>query len=1041
VEGSVGHRQIVRGIPSVFAQPLYFSNALRSASHPAHAAARAQWRGLLSCFALRDWLQLEIRIEQFSLLRNPESDQRQPEEALSAVLRSQLPELSDDWRDWWLIRCADRLIGATSPWSIVYPPAECETPQSIPWQRDGVLVDPIDHYDERHQRHPSQELGILFAWVAHLSSARATRWGAPSGLAWDGCVTAVADALAAWKRDLEPYRAAGAGEITPSRLAASEPYSQFFQEMTFSNRGSQGRLVSGGGVKKRFVALKRSGLEPRERVVDATVVGDLDLAHMPASADAGWVTRMSRKVDLPYVFVEDVFLPQRLVKIDPAEGVLAARDDGDHYALPLSTRALEYFSIEDLRSGRISLAVVEGKDSVAVDIAFALEDGGSFSARRVYDRMADVIDLGDHASHPAFSLWPDFESPEWRRHIAVYVPQGGAHSPAAITTAPLKADGSTLAASPASYGRRDWIAWRAEAPLVGFVLYVGAIEAGLLLRARPDDLQPVNREKRWQVAVDFGTSNTELMYSEGGEGVPVPLTLQSRTCPLTRAGSGQAEAASLAFFPANGSLNPPFPSVLLHNFGWPAVAEPGSATGELYSPLFRPRPGMDLSKAIPNLKWPKQGAARTASPIRHYLGYLTQAIAAEAHASSVGALELRWSHPQSLPPDARSAMADFWQALPQDLATASLAITAPPELACSESEALGRCFANEPGGPPVRAQGLSIALDVGGGSTDMAFWSAGTLLGQSSFKLAGNDVLGPLASGFPQFLEKMFEICRTDQRERPTRVPSEAELKNLRQRPEVGINALLATAPDRVPRALHGALPAGEPPWSVARTAIYLFFSGVTFYLGLHSRRFIAGRANKPVNILFGGKAAGLLAWLTLDSSVLSRVLGDFYLAGLSYDDPGLSVSAPEFYGPGLRPLARAIAAKAEVAYGLLLPKLDGERREGPATTVVGELGWARPGDTPLAWDSEIDLDGLAKLQPPDNLQSSYATYFASILLPRHQGELHLDRSGLEAVRLTSDEVHHTVATLAKAQGVLQPIFAAELRRMLDLYFERARPS
>jgi hypothetical protein len=78
----------------------------------------------------------------------------------------------------------------------------------------------------------------------------------------------------------------------------------------------------------------------------------------------------------------------------------------------------------------------------------------------------------------------------------------------------------------------------------------------------------------------------------------------------------------------------------------------------------------------------------------------------------------------------------------------------------SESEATCRTLAWFPKSPvPVGAGGLCIAVDVGGGSTDFAYWSKGNLLDQFSFKLAGNDVLCGEWRDLPGFLERILWVA------------------------------------------------------------------------------------------------------------------------------------------------------------------------------------------------------------------------------------------------------------------------------------------
>jgi hypothetical protein len=73
VKGQLGDR-IVNSVPSVFARPIQFSQALSSATHPMHDAVVSQWRGLLAIFALQKALTIPLRVTRFGLRDSTEPD-------------------------------------------------------------------------------------------------------------------------------------------------------------------------------------------------------------------------------------------------------------------------------------------------------------------------------------------------------------------------------------------------------------------------------------------------------------------------------------------------------------------------------------------------------------------------------------------------------------------------------------------------------------------------------------------------------------------------------------------------------------------------------------------------------------------------------------------------------------------------------------------------------------------------------------------------------------------------------------------------------
>src|ERR1044071_4231974 len=160
VKGQVGDR-IVNSVPSVFARPIQFYQALSSVDHPMHAAIINQWRGLLAVFALQRILQIPLRVTRFTLRDDVEDTD--PDRQFLAILRAQAPNPQEEWASWLLIYADDQLVGATSPWSIVYTPTEYGVRSGIPWtDADGLLTDPFATLYAKDS--DNQELRTLLTW-------------------------------------------------------------------------------------------------------------------------------------------------------------------------------------------------------------------------------------------------------------------------------------------------------------------------------------------------------------------------------------------------------------------------------------------------------------------------------------------------------------------------------------------------------------------------------------------------------------------------------------------------------------------------------------------------------------------------------------------------------------------------------------------------------------------------------------------------------------------------------------------------------------
>jgi len=241
VTGEIKDLGQVHSVPSVFARPILFAQALRGRKQdnadagpdvagPLHQAVRAEWRGLLATFMLADYFGLSLDLKKYSL---PElSDIPQKYEGLSGsndnyfriMLRSQLPKPESAWKEWNLLYCDGLLVGATSPWTVLYTPAQYDCPASIPWVQqlkrkrlDGgdvalrLFGDPVAYFKEKKSK---RELRILDMRLGQLlDEHKKSKWDFKSVLLkeelsdlWSGAI----------KRELQLWKA----EVTAAGAAA-----------------------------------------------------------------------------------------------------------------------------------------------------------------------------------------------------------------------------------------------------------------------------------------------------------------------------------------------------------------------------------------------------------------------------------------------------------------------------------------------------------------------------------------------------------------------------------------------------------------------------------------------------------------------------------------------------------------------------------------------------------------------------------------------------------------------------------------------------
>ena len=1003
VEGQVQDARAVSSVPSVFARPIQFLQALASKEHPLHDALVRQWRGLLAVFALSDYLGLPVTTTPFEVPKKADEDDAAA--SLVTILRAQLPRPPEDWERFWLLRCDGQLIGATSPWTVVYTPADYRCPASIPWRDgDGLLGDPLEHY--RKVGGLQVELTLL---CHYLDQVLEDRWGFERRL--DDKAAAIKRELTAFRKELDKYRE---GHMDARGLGAPRidvwPYRSFLRavQAEAEQAAPQSTLLLAAGQAagaEPTLLLPRTGLAPTRRVHQSVLYQDLDLGRMPPEGKAGWQTPAGRTVPLPYMVPEEVLLPRRLVELTLSDRAL--HRGGVEIALPLTPAFLRFFRYDDLKAQPDLLSVTTDRQDIVVRLRLPVFGEAPLTVERRYRRGIDTA----RVPTPVLALWPDFYSPDFSGNVALYCGDGD------LSVRPLLDGGATLESSGAGPGQR---LWTHKAPPIGFALYLKDSPAGIVLRESLPAPEKLRSDRTWTVAVDFGTSNTHVLVDEGGGNAPpLPLDLRGRTLCLTEAREEFREA--LRYFYPQTAPKLPLVTLLVRN----QATLLGERSDERYTPLFTFYPDLLTSQGtVKNVKWGGStgvGGTDAESPLRAYLLGLLRYIAAEARARGVSEVQYRWSYPLALPEGARGAMAGFWSTVEPF----STALKVLPSASASESEAACR-YLSQPklGILPVGSSALSIVVDVGGGSSDIGFWTRGRLLEQLSFYLAANHLTEEIVR-FEGLAQTLFRICSGQ-----IESTYEAARPAFEAQPTIMFNAVVSQArgwsggdPQEHPvvKELFGGTlaPHGGPPWVHARGLIYLLFTGLGFYCGVHARRLLAAEA-EPAGIprderrfflYFGGRGSSLLSWLSRSGEGLGRLLSAAFREGLSAEGPlpGLDVARcrVEVMGPPIDYRDKA-PPKEEVAGGLLCPPL-----------AAAEARGARPPERQSDRHNEAlmqrFLDKVAGAAAPGGpLQ-----------------ELNLDLRS-EALRVDPDKVQHRVHHAA----VHHPIFIHELEVLLQAYLE-----
>ena len=1057
--------ELAHSVPSVFQRPIQFYRALNDPGNPLHDVMLNEWRGLMAVIGLSSWLELNVTVSQFKVpSANPDAISSVGQTGngdlhFSAMVRNQLPLRTvanavpgrpetrvSDWEQWWMIRCSGVSLGATSPWSLLYTAytsTRAKVPMSIPWQRGGALIDPIQHYDPKLDRNPV-ELAILYAWVTAMLDRR-DFWH--MGQAMGVYEILVAKTLEAWQKDLQRYGRVHF-EVQPheSELFPEEPLRNILWKPVPGDLVESDVLL---GSRKRGgtpVIVFSESLPSDTRIYGSVFAGRVDVTTLKAEGSS-FVSRDGVLVTCPYIVPEKLFFPPKLVKLELSEHAVQ-RGKGD-VSLPLSPRFFEYFDHEELSI--LSLAYVPGSTRATLRIPLQQRQ-----PLEVHHNYPDDHIIKLQTGPPAFALWPDRYDKSWHEGFAAYA------APAKLgddlRVQPIFLDGTTdINTARIDPDQKDVRIWSCnQRPAIGFALSHAGEDgtlraAGLVLQRELRRPMSLDSTRTWRIGVDFGTSSTTVMLQQREGSRPEEMQFDGHTIFLSKESSNGATSISNSLYPST-STKSPFRTLLYE----PGATKFGTQTTP-YTLRFTASSVPDLfDQPVPNLKWgdPKDQG----DPLTAYLQALVRYIIWEARVNGIKNVAFFWSYPLSLPRGPLGAMRNFWGNVAikyadvgkdSQSADPQRGMTIAPPVSISESEAVCRAFAAGEGGDHganVAAGMLTIAIDIGGGSTDIAFWSEGRMLDQFSFKVAGNDILDRRYLN-EDALASVFEICYG------AKMTSPDSLRAIKARPEIYLNGALTEAKKdgavftgRNPRLHPLAMGiyegrTGSTPWINFRSMIYLFFSGLSYYLGVHSRSI--GVKQPRIDIYFGGRGSSLLTWLSANPYDTLPALKHSFLLGLGRQaDESLVVAfprqnvEPEFKGLAITDDVNYPALKTEVAKGLLAPPLREIPKQQPC--VVGEVGWTREGKK-VDWHTRVEPQELGQLEPPDNFDSTTIGEFSFEVLVTDRGKylesLNLDRALLKTLVPEGSSIQGLIRAQESSDTyVPQPVFAYELKTLMQQY-------
>ena len=924
-------------IPDVWKRPLIFADALCSAAlktegkdelTPFEKQIRGEWRGALAILAfwgIRGWNWPKAGTVELVL---PGADDQKLDfmKVLHKLQPDQARELllsNVTWQRFHVLRGpTGEPFALTSPMSLVSTAEDCTGRLSgVPWQdvnpktQKGFLIDPLvgGQLSSREQRWLAQ-------WLAYLGAA--LRALGPH-----------ADRMQEILTELDRYerKANGGAQATPfgvvnlhvTGLSLFDPQNlkpgdQLYQllDKPIGTAGQDSDVLVDQERSKdhQYYLIEPSLAHQWGRAArDIVVFGNRTLAEgvpdskvsnglLPQTTNCHWCTK-------------DFFLEKRIVVFTEPGALPGMHKDvvvkgaGMRTPLPpLREEALRLFPAQDLAK---RLSIEWAGDRIIARLQLDLKQATDAQARacvieRIY--QGDDIQEVDGANVPVAKIWPNFTSPNWK----IY------HTYVALTGRELHMRPFPPAESAAA---RDYTAQEQ-----GFAMYrtPGFPEAlvctlrldspgpqrpdqvcAVLPLAPPDGLKVNQGTSRSVVGVDFGSTGS-IVFRKPEDGDPAEFTIQPRLYSATKESIANELRTDRDFLPNEARLSNDILSVFQVH-GDPAGGDPARipfCDGHILY-LKTPEKFIDEStrNVKTNLKW---GGRHETYLAGSFLEQLCLQTAAESLASGAMAIEWRFSYPTAFDRDTVDLFRKIWQNISDKVKKQTgVESTLAPEGAnpeFCEAVCTARYFKAI---LKMNTTGGALSVDIGGGTSDYAFWRDETLTLHNSVLLAGRDIFLAALREKPKFLANLDKSL--------VRVVSDIERlrQTDRNAANAQIDAIIARKGDDLQLAM--AFAHEEEAVKGFSRLVKIGISGILYYGGLQLRHQVEASANafapKDVfGIYPGGNGSKLFHW-AFDQTFTEGSTAAIALGEVFKKASGLSV-----------PIVIRLSEKpkSEVGYGLV---------------------------------------------------------------------------------------------------------------------------
>lgn len=996
----------INSVPSPWSRALQYITALLSEDYPGRSWLLNQYRGMLATLALSDILHLPVTAKPVSLDRDLNGEQKMDWYDLQESLASLLPhnDLSlyrpiegqaNVWSNVFVFSLGEHVIGFSSPATLVVP--ACNLNSSLSgeprWIQDGFFLNPLNDLS-------AYEAKSLLAWLVNLQSHIPSN-GPNQKLRnqLDGFLNKFIGELSHRAGTFREYKLSsnrfGNADLEPELLKNLYPIGiddkvsqSYVKVVAESGKNPMNNLYIYDSAR-----LHKSFNLPNEQV---PVIGALTLATF--TVDRGRVIAPNAEFLPP----AEIFLPNlyyfKQENVLPGNWLAKAFADYKYsIVLPINPVLLDYFSSQKLKD-MISFQVGEreGRKSLRISISIPLSGSGN---PVIFTHYKEFYFLPDYELKiediPTIALWPnvydqrsDIPQPRgrcWSKYFLFVENDTNENDVAFTLTFDSPAYNSKLrkpTASPTTRNNQINTAVRAAEvsqphgirPVMSpsyttakgsNVTYVELdFYPDVLITQRPAvgviGIIPIERPQTYgqgatfTIGVDFGTSltNVAINTSIDDPTVVVPDDLGSFLLPLTSLSDNTKLNDLLDHFiplefPRSALFKtPPIPTI---------VTIEGSGLDQkqdkVYDPIHHVRiyhatsgsVGI-LNKAsiLANLKW------ESIEYVVPFLKQLTFLLTAYAHCNGAASIQWKVSYPSAFSDGEKDRYLENWdEVIPWLACTGKEHIFDRNRDVLTESRACAEFFKSY---LPSQELQNACTVDIGGGTTDLAFLSEGVIKHQVSFRFAARDIFHRLINPNAQVINQSFtDFIFGPEYSLSQRIVSANKDSELDLWMREKSNDFLSSIPYRKSY--------NNPVAIQFRTLLTFALGGLFFYIGMLNK-YLAddaklGTTGNVVSLFIGGNGSNFFRWLDSSGSFSNNTSAYKLLEGILNSASGLNTST---YGIKL-----SEKPKAEACIGLAghISMINiGETNQSGADTADRSLGGPYLG-LPCRIYGNLDEEGL----------------------------------------------------------------------------------